>query len=168
MRIGMGYDVHPFKKGRKLIIGGVEIPFELGLDGHSDADVLIHSVIDAILGAANLGTIGEHFPDTDLQYKDIDSRILLRMTSELLYSKGFSIVNIDCIIVAQNPKITPYFSKMREYISCDLGISSEDISIKAKREEGLGFTGNLEGIKAYSVILIEKKGKSEENNEISE
>jgi len=159
MRIGMGYDVHPLKKGRRLIIGGVDIPYELGLDGHSDADVLIHAIIDAMFGAANLGTIGEHFPDTDQKYKNIDSKLLLKDSVDILIDKGYFIKNIDCIIVTQKPKLIPYLDSMKTTLAKILNIEKTEISIKAKREEGLGFTGRSEGIKAYSVILIDKGGE---------
>lgn len=154
MRVGFGYDVHAFCKNRRLILGGVDIPFEYGLAGHSDADVLMHAIIDAIFGAACLGTIGEHFPDTDPEYKDIDSLILLKKTNDLLGKNGFSIENIDSTIVAQRPKLLQYLTEMRNNIATVLNIAINSVSIKAKCEEGLGFTGRLEGIKAYAVVLI--------------
>ena len=145
MRIGNGYDVHRLTEGRKLIIGGVDIPFELGLDGHSDADVLTHAICDALLGAAALGDIGKHFPDSDPKYKGADSLSLLRAVCELLNSKGWSISNIDSIIVAQKPKLAPYIEKMRENLAeaCEIDLSR--MSVKATTEEHLGFTGREEG-----------------------
>lgn len=155
MRIGHGYDVHKLVPDRKLILGGVTIPFELGLLGHSDADVLLHAVCDALLGAAALGDIGKHFPDTDSQFKNIDSRILLKKTVELIYKKGYRISNIDATIIAQKPKLAPFIENMRCNIAEDCGIETDCINIKATTEEGLGFTGNLEGISAHAVCIIE-------------
>lgn len=155
MRIGHGYDVHRLVSGRPLIIGGVEIPYEMGLDGHSDADVLLHAVCDALLGAAALGDIGKHFPDSDEKYKGIDSRILLKKTVSLLKEKGMKIVNIDATVIAQKPKLAPYIEKMVNNISSDCGIPAPAVNVKATTEEGLGFTGLLEGISAHSVCLIE-------------
>ena len=155
MRIGHGYDVHRLVSGRPLIIGGVSIPFELGLLGHSDADVLIHAVCDALLGAAALGDIGKHFPDTDSAYKDIDSRLLLRKTSELIKEKGFNTVNADITVIAQKPKLASYIPEMKRNIASDLNISPDCINIKATTEEGLGFTGSGEGIAAHAVCLID-------------
>ena len=156
MRIGNGYDVHRLTEGRKLIIGGVDIPFELGLDGHSDADVLTHAICDALLGAAALGDIGKRFPDSDPKYKGADSLSLLRAVCDLLYSKGWAISNIDSIIVAQKPKLAPHIEQMRLNIAKAAGIECEKVSVKATTEEGLGFTGRIEGISAHSVCLIEK------------
>lgn len=155
MRIGHGYDVHRLVSGRKLIIGGESIPFEHGLLGHSDADVLLHAICDALLGAAALGDIGKHFPDSDPRFEGIDSRILLRKTSELLRGKGYRIVNIDATIIAQRPKLAGFTEKMRENIACDCGIETDAVNIKATTEEGLGFTGKAEGISAHAVCLIE-------------
>ena len=155
MRIGHGYDVHRLVSGRKLIIGGENIPFEHGLSGHSDADVLLHAVCDALLGAAALGDIGKHFPDSDPRFEGIDSRILLRKTSELLRGKGYRIVNIDATVIAQRPKLAGFTEKMRENIACDCGIETDVVNIKATTEEGLGFTGKAEGIAAHAVCLIE-------------
>lgn len=155
MRIGHGYDVHKFAVGRKLILGGVEIPFQNGLYGHSDADVLIHAVCDALLGAAALGDIGKHFPDTSDEFLNIDSRILLRKTSELLKEKGYSVVNIDATVIAQKPKLKDYIEKMEENIASDCGIDVSFVSVKATTEEGLGFTGEMLGISAHAVCLIE-------------
>ncbi|MDF2686226.1 MAG: ispF [Clostridia bacterium] len=154
MRIGWGYDVHRLTENRLLILGGIQIPFEKGLLGHSDADVLIHAIIDALLGAAGLGDIGRNFPDTDNSYKDIDSAILLKRTLLLLKEKKFEIENIDSTIVAQAPKLLPYIEKMRNKLSLILEIEPEKINIKAKTEEGLGFTGKSEGIAAQAVCLL--------------
>lgn len=155
MRIGHGYDVHRLMSGRELIIGGENIPFEMGLLGHSDADVLLHAVCDALLGAAALGDIGRHFPDSDPRFEGIDSRILLRKTAELLRGKGYRIVNIDATIIAQRPKLAGFIEKMRENIASDCGIETDAVNIKATTEEGLGFTGKAEGIAAHAVCLIE-------------
>lgn len=155
MRIGHGYDVHRLVPDRKLFIGGVEIPFELGLLGHSDADVLLHAISDALLGAAALGDIGRHFPDTDERYKGIDSKILLKNVAKLLRDKGFSISNIDATIIAQKPKLSPFIENMRKAVSNCLNIDISQVNIKATTEENLGFTGNLEGISAHAVALIE-------------
>ncbi len=155
MRIGHGYDVHRLVKDRPLVLGGVKIPFESGLLGHSDADVLLHAVCDALLGAAALGDIGKHFPDSDEEFHNIDSRILLRKTVELLGEKGYGIVNIDATVIAQKPKLAPFIAEMRENIAIDCGVSSECINVKATTEEGLGFTGDLSGISAHAVCLIE-------------
>lgn len=155
MRIGNGYDVHRLVKGRKLILGGVTIPFEKGLLGHSDADVLLHAVCDALLGAAGLGDIGLHFPDTDIQYKNISSIKLLRKTCSILADKGFAVVNLDTVILAEAPKISPYREEMRKNIAKAAGIKPENINIKATTGEGLGFTGRGEGIGAMCVALIE-------------
>lgn len=155
-RIGNGYDVHRLTEGRKLIIGGVTIPFDLGLDGHSDADVLIHAVCDALLGAAALGDIGKHFPDTDPKYKGISSLKLLGFVCDLLKENGYSIGNIDTIVVAQMPKIGPYIEEMRKNIAAAADISFDCVSVKATTEEKLGFTGRIEGISAHCVCLIHK------------
>lgn len=156
MRIGLGYDVHRFIEGRKLVLGGVDIPFEKGLAGHSDADVLIHSIIDAILGALGEGDIGKHFPDTDIKYKDISSLILLEKISSLMFEKGFKIGNIDATIVAEKPKLLNFTGEMKIYIAEKLKCDDENINIKATTEEGLGFTGRMEGISSYSVVLLKK------------
>lgn len=155
MRIGHGYDVHRLVNDRPLILGGVKIPFELGLLGHSDADVLLHAVCDAILGAAALGDIGKHFPDSDEAFRNIDSRILLRKTAELLREKGYKVVNVDATVIAQKPKLSPFIAEMRENIALDCGVSAECVNVKATTEEGLGFTGDLSGISAHAVCLIE-------------
>ena len=155
MRIGHGYDVHRLTENRRLVLGGVEIPFELGLLGHSDADVLIHAVCDALLGAAALGDIGKHFPDTSDKFLNIDSRILLRRVSSLLKEKGFGVVNVDATVIAQKPKLAPFIEQMRENIAEDLGVDVGCVNVKATTEEKLGFTGNLEGISAHCVALID-------------
>lgn len=155
MRIGQGYDVHRLVGGRKLIIGGVNIPYELGLDGHSDADVLLHAISDALLGAAALGDIGKHFPDTDEKYKGADSLMLLSEVGKLLSSEDYKIVNIDATIIAQKPKMSPYIAGMRENIANALKIDVKSVSVKATTEEGLGFTGKGEGISSLAVCLID-------------
>ena len=154
MRIGTGYDVHRFAKDRKLILGGVEIPFEMGLLGHSDADVLTHAVMDALLGAAALGDIGEHFPDTDPAYKGISSMILLKKTAEILKEAGYGIENIDATIICQRPKLKPYRPQMAANIAEVLGLPASAVSVKATTEEGLGFTGAMEGIAVQAVCLL--------------
>lgn len=156
MRIGMGYDVHKLTTGRKLIIGGVDIQYEKGLLGHSDADVLIHAIIDSLFGAAALGDIGSNFPDNDMSYKDISSLLLLKKTGEAINNKGYQISNIDATIIAQKPKMLPYIHEMRKNIAKELELSVDQISIKATTEEGLGFTGSGEGISAQSICLIDK------------
>ncbi|HIY63111.1 MAG TPA: 2-C-methyl-D-erythritol 2,4-cyclodiphosphate synthase [Candidatus Mediterraneibacter stercoripullorum] len=156
MRVGFGYDVHRLTENRKLIIGGVEIPFEKGLLGHSDADVLLHAVMDALLGAAALGDIGKHFPDTDPQYKGISSIQLLKHVGQLLDDNGYVIENIDGTIIAQRPKMRPYIDQMRENIAEALHIEVDQINVKATTEEGLGFTGTGEGISAQAVCALEK------------
>lgn len=155
LRIGQGYDVHKLTENRKLIIGGVDIPYEKGLLGHSDADVLLHAVSDALLGAAALGDIGCIFPDNDEKYKDADSLVLLSEVVDLLSENGYRINNIDCIIIAQKPKMRPYIQKMRENIASACRIDVSFVSVKATTEEGLGFTGSGEGISAQAVCLIE-------------
>lgn len=155
MRIGHGYDVHRLCENRDLIIGGVKIPYELGLLGHSDADVLLHAVCDALLGAAALGDIGKHFPDNDNSFKNIDSRILLRKTVELLEEKGYKIGNIDATVIAQKPKLAPFISQMVSNIAQDCDISANFVNVKATTEEKLGFTGELKGISAHAVCIIE-------------
>ena len=154
MRIGHGYDVHKLAKGRKLILGGVDVPFDLGLLGHSDADVLVHAIMDALLGAAGLGDIGKHFPDTDPKYKNISSLKLLGHVCLLLKEKNYEIENIDATIIAQSPKLSSYIDKMKSNISSACKISLEQINIKATTEEGLGFTGENRGISAHAVCLI--------------
>lgn len=156
MRIGYGYDVHRLVEGRKLILGGIEIPWEKGLLGHSDADVLLHAIIDALFGAVAAGDIGAHFPDTDPQYKGADSGELLRLCGNELQSMGYIIENIDATIVAQQPKMQPHIPAMRSRIANLLNISTDQVSIKAKTEEKLGFTGSGEGMSAHAVCLVEK------------
>jgi 2-C-methyl-D-erythritol 2,4-cyclodiphosphate synthase len=156
-RVGHGYDVHRLEAGRRLILGGVEIEYERGLAGHSDADVLTHAVIDALLGAAGLGDIGEHFSDGDEQYKDISSMILLERTVKLV-ERDYNIVNIDCTVVAEQPKLAQYKQAMRDKLCKVLHIYRDEVNIKAKTEEGLGFTGSGEAIAAYAVCMIEKRG----------
>lgn len=155
MRIGNGYDVHRLVEGRRLIIGGVEIDFPRGLLGHSDADVLIHAIIDAMLGAAALGDIGQHFPDNDPSIKNIDSGVMLQRVNQLLKQKNYSVVNVDSIVVAQRPKLAPHIPSMRRRLAELLEIDIDRVSVKAKTEEGLGFTGSGEGIAAHAVVLIE-------------
>ncbi|MBQ6847414.1 MAG: 2-C-methyl-D-erythritol 2,4-cyclodiphosphate synthase [Clostridia bacterium] len=156
MRIGHGYDVHKFAVNRDLILGGVKIPFEKGLLGHSDADVLLHAVSDALLGAAGLGDIGKHFPDSDTKFKGIDSRILLRHCVTLLKGKKLKISNIDATVIAQKPKLAPYITEMTKNIAEDCGLEIDRVNIKATTEEGLGFTGELLGISAQAVCLLEE------------
>lgn len=156
MRIGHGYDVHRLVENRKLIIGGVDIPHTLGLLGHSDADVLLHAICDSLLGAAALGDIGKHFPDSDEKYKGIDSMILLEHTGRLIYENGYKISNIDCTIIAQKPKIAPYIEAMRKNIGKALNLPFNCVSVKATTEERLGFTGREEGISAHAVCIIFK------------
>lgn len=155
-RIGNGYDVHKLVEGRKLILAGIEIPHHLGLLGHSDADVLVHAIMDGLLGALALGDIGKHFPDTDEKYKGISSMELLKEVSKLIKNKGYEVVNIDSIVATERPKLKPYIEQMRKNIAEILEISIEDVSIKATTEERLGFTGREEGIKSYAVVLLKK------------
>lgn len=157
MRIGHGYDVHRLVEGRRLILGGVEIPFELGLLGHSDADVLLHAVSDALLGAAALGDIGKHFPDTDPRYEGADSMKLLERVVELLEEKGFKVNNIDCTVIAQKPKLAPFIGQMKNNIAQVCGIDGDRVNVKATTEEKLGFTGELKGISAHAVCTIIEK-----------
>lgn len=154
MRIGMGYDVHRLAEDRALIIGGVEIPYEKGLLGHSDADVLLHAVMDALLGAAAMGDIGKHFPDTDSAYKGISSLVLLEKVGELLRENGFIIENIDATIIAQAPKMRPYIDSMRENIARVLEVDISCVNVKATTEEGLGFTGSGEGISSQAICML--------------
>ena len=156
MRIGNGYDVHALKEGRKLILGGVEIPHSMGLDGHSDADVLIHAIMDALLGAAACGDIGKLFPDNDDKYKGISSILLLKEVKKAIEKKGFSVVNTDSVIIAQSPKLAPYIEKMRKNIAEALETDVENVSVKATTTEHLGFEGRKEGIAAMSVCLINR------------
>ena len=156
MRIGHGYDVHRFAEDRKLILGGVLIPNDKGLLGHSDADVLLHAISDALLGAAAVGDIGKHFPDTDMAFKDADSRVLLRRCVALLKEKGYKISNIDATVIAQKPKLAPFIGEMIKNIAEDCGVGTDRVNIKATTEEGLGFTGELLGISAPAVCIIEE------------
>lgn len=155
MRIGHGYDVHRFQEDRKLFLGGVEIPHTKGLLGHSDADVLLHAVCDALLGAAALGDIGKLFPDNDNAYKDIDSKILLKKTVEIIAKKGYKVSNIDCTVIAQKPKLAPYIDEMRHVIANICLVDIDLVNVKATTEEKLGFTGREEGISAHAVCLIQ-------------
>ena len=157
IKVGHGYDVHRFADDRKLILGGIEIPYEKGLLGHSDADVLVHAVMDSLLGAAALGDIGTHFPDTDMKYSGADSIELLKEVVRLLKEKRFAISNIDATVIAQKPKLKPYIEEMRGRIASAMDTDIENVSIKATTEEKLGFTGRLEGISAHCVALIEKE-----------
>ncbi len=157
MRVGHGYDVHRLVEGRKLVLGGVEIPWGIGLLGHSDADVLLHALMDAMLGAAALGDIGRHFPDSDERYAGADSLRLLKEVSRLLDDAGYRLVNADCTILAQRPKLMPHIPEMRANIARALGADVDAISVKATTEEGLGFTGDGSGIAAHAVVLIERR-----------
>ena len=156
MRIGCGYDAHRFAPDRPLVIGGVEIPYELGLLAHSDGDVLIHALCDALLGAAGLGDIGRHFPDSSAEFAGIDSRVLLRRVLEQLRQRGHSIVNVDATLIAQKPKFAPYIDAMTAILAADLGLPIDRVNVKATTTEGMGFTGRAEGIAAYAVVLIDK------------
>ncbi len=158
MRIGQGFDVHALVPGRKLIVGGVEIPFERGLLGHSDADVLLHAITDALLGAAGLGDIGRHFPDSDSRFKDADSRKLLHEAARLVERAGYRVVNVDATVIARAPRMAPHVAAMVANIAADLGVDPGSINIKAKTTESLGFTGRGEGIAAQAVALIEAAG----------
>ena len=157
IRIGKGYDVHAFAEGRKLLLGGVEIPFEKGLSGHSDADVLLHAITDALLGALALGDLGKHFPDTDEKYKDADSLFFLKEVFRLIQQKEYSISNIDSVLMLEQPKISPYISKIRTTIAEALNLNIDRISVKATTTEGLGFTGREEGVAATAVVLLKKE-----------
>lgn len=157
IKVGFGYDVHTLVEGRPLIIGGVCVPYEKGLLGHSDADVLLHAIADALLGAANLRDIGSHFPDTDPRYKGADSKVLLRGVYDLLSEKGYSVGNVDSTIVAEQPKMNPHIPAMQGVIADLLGVTTEDISIKATTNERMGFAGRQEGIVAYATVLIYKR-----------
>lgn len=156
MRIGHGYDVHALVPGRKLILGGVEIPYELGLDGHSDADVLLHAVMDALLGAAGLGDIGLHFPDTDMRYKGADSQKLLECVGEKIKEAGYRVGNIDVTMIAQRPKLRPFIPRMQENIAETLGIDLGRVNVKATTEEHLGFTGEGKGMSCHAVCLLDE------------
>jgi 2-C-methyl-D-erythritol 2,4-cyclodiphosphate synthase len=155
MRIGQGFDAHALTAGRKLVIGGVLIPHERGLDGHSDADVLLHAICDALIGAAALGDIGKHFPDSDARYRGIDSRKLLRATATLLREHGWRVVNVDATIIAEAPRMAPHIAAMVANVAADIGVPLTDVNVKAKTTEKLGFTGRAEGIAAEAVALID-------------
>jgi 2-C-methyl-D-erythritol 2,4-cyclodiphosphate synthase len=155
MRIGQGIDAHAFGDGGNLVLGGVNIPYERGLEAHSDGDVLLHALCDALLGAAGLGDIGQHFPPGNPEWRDIDSRVLLRRTLAMVEDEGYRLHNADLTVVAQEPKLAPYIGEMREYISQDLGVSADQVNIKATTTEHLGFTGRGEGIVAFAVVLLE-------------
>lgn len=157
MRVGIGYDVHRLVEGRKLIIGGVEIPYEKGLLGHSDADVLTHTIMDALLGAAGLGDLGTHFPDTAEEFKDSNSLDLLKKVKNMLKERSYKILNIDAVIIAEEPKMNPHLPLMKEILAKVLEISIEDINLKATTEERLGFTGTKEGMASQAVVLIDKR-----------
>ena len=157
MRIGHGYDVHKLAAGRRLVLGGVDIPYEKGLLGHSDADVLTHAVMDALLGAAALGDIGRHFPDTDPAYAGADSLVLLRAVMDLLVQAGYQVDNVDATVLAQAPKLAPHIPRMRENLAQAMGVAVDRVSVKATTEEGLGFTGQKEGIAAHAVALLEPR-----------
>ena len=156
MRIGHGFDAHQFAKGRKLIIGGVDISYDKGLLAHSDGDVLIHALVDALLGAAGLGDIGKHFPDTDMAYKDMDSRILLRKTTKLLSESQYKLVNADITVIAQAPKMNPHIANMLQNLCADLHTEPHQLNIKATTTEGMGYTGRGEGIAVHAVVLLQQ------------
>ncbi len=158
MRVGTGYDVHPLQENRSLILGGVDVPFHLGLQGHSDADVLLHAIMDALLGAAARGDLGSHFPSEDNRFRDISSLILLDKVKGLLQQDGYTVVNLDSTIVAQKPRLSPYLEEMRENIARVLGIEKDAVSVKATTTESLGFAGRGEGIAAYALVLIQRTG----------
>ena len=166
MRIGMGYDVHRLAENRKMIIGGVEIPYEKGLLGHSDADVLLHAIMDALLGAAALGDIGKHFPDTDPAYEGISSMKLLEKVGQLLEDNRYVIENIDATIIAQKPKMRPYIDTMRENIAGALGIELFQVNVKATTEEGLGFTGAMEGISSQAICMLQRPSERYEQQAV--
>jgi 2-C-methyl-D-erythritol 2,4-cyclodiphosphate synthase len=155
MRIGQGFDVHPFAQGRKLVVGGVQIEYGRGLDGHSDADVLLHAICDALLGAAGLGDIGQHYPDTAAEFRNVDSRKLLRDVAKKLAQQKLRVVNIDATIIAQEPRMSPHMPRMIGNIAADLGITPAMVNIKATTTEGMGFVGRVEGIAAQAVALLE-------------
>lgn len=155
-RVGLGFDVHPFQEGRKLVLGGIEIPFEKGLKGHSDADVLLHAITDALLGAAALGDIGKHFPDTDPAFKNADSTKLLKESYSLVQKEGFLIENIDSTVVAERPKLAPYIPDIRKHVSKALKCHVDQVSVKATTNEKMGFVGREEGIAVHAVVLLKK------------
>jgi 2-C-methyl-D-erythritol 2,4-cyclodiphosphate synthase len=155
MRIGQGFDVHALVPGRRLVIGGVHVPYHLGLEGHSDADVLLHAICDALLGAAGLGDIGRHFPDSESRYAGADSRALLREVAKKVGARGLRVVNVDATVIAQAPRMAPHFEAMTGNIAADLGVAPGDVNLKATTSEGLGFTGRGEGIAAMAIALLE-------------
>lgn len=157
MRVGIGYDIHRLENGRELILGGVKIPYELGLEGHSDADVLLHAICDALLGALALGDIGQHFPNTDMQYKNISSLILLEKVNSLIHNRGFITSNVDAVIIAEKPKLAPFIPEMRSNIARTLGIDIDSISIKATTAEKLGSIGQGKGISAQAVVIVKPR-----------
>jgi len=159
MKVGIGYDVHPLVKGRRLVLGGVEIPSEKGLAGHSDADVLVHAVIDALLGAAGMGDIGTHFPPGDAKYKDVSSLRLLRQVGDLIRAQGWQVGNIDATVVAERPQLSPFIEGMCQRVSEALGIDREQVGAKATTSEGIGFVGRGEGIAAYAVVLVQRSSE---------
>ena len=159
MRVGVGYDVHPLVSGRRLVLGGVDIPFEKGLDGHSDADVVVHAIIDALLGAASLGDIGIHFPSSDPRYKDVSSISLLRQVVSLLRERGWRVCNVDASVVAERPRLAPFVGQMRGSIGDALGIDADLVSVKGTTAKGLGFLGRSEGIAAHAVAMVERDGE---------
>jgi 2-C-methyl-D-erythritol 2,4-cyclodiphosphate synthase len=156
MRIGQGFDAHRFSAGRRLILGGVDVPFHLGLAAHSDGDVAIHALCDALLGAAALGDIGRHFPDTDAKWAGVDSRLLLRQVAERVHARHFRIINVDVTLIAQRPKLAPYIAAMQINLAADLGLTLDCVNVKATTTEGMGFTGREEGIAASAVALVER------------
>jgi len=156
LRVGYGYDVHRLQEGRRLVLGGVEIPHTQGLLGHSDADVLLHAICDALLGAVALGDIGQHFPDSDSQYQDINSLLLLKEVAGILQRTGWRVINVDSTVVAQEPRLAPHIKQMRQNIARFLAIETEKVSVKATTTEGLGFEGSQQGISAHAVVLIEQ------------
>lgn len=157
VQTGIGYDCHPFAAGRRLVLGGVEIPHELGLAGHSDADVLTHAIIDALLGACALGDIGQHFPDTDERYRDASSLVLMRATSEILAAAGFIVVHVDATIVIERPRVAPLREQIRGLLAQAIGVSIDQVSVKATRGEGIGFVGREEGAAALAVATVERR-----------
>jgi 2-C-methyl-D-erythritol 2,4-cyclodiphosphate synthase len=158
MRIGHGYDAHRFAPGRRLVLGGVEIPHDRGLAAHSDGDALIHAICDALLGAAGLGDIGRHFPDSDPQYRGVDSRVLLRRVAEMLAARGFRVANVDATVIAEQPRLAPHIDLMKKRLAADLGVTPAEVNLKATTTEGMGFTGREEGIAAHAVALLVAAG----------
>jgi len=159
VRVGIGYDVHPLVVGRRLVLGGAEIPFDKGLDGHSDGDAAVHAIIDALLGAAGLGDIGTHFPSSEPEYKDISSLVLLQRVIERLHRRGFEVCNVDATIVAEQPRLSPFVAQMRELISRTLGVSVDQVGVKTTTSKGLGFVGQGQAIAVHAVALVNETGK---------